>query len=77
MCNWMYSGSMGWPMMYGGIMMLITWGLVTQAVNYLFRNFLPTHRTRAPGVLQERYAKGEIDIEEYRERQRHNGLDEW
>lgn len=73
MCNWMFSGGvggMGLPMMYGGIFMLATWALIIFVVIYLFRRFLPTHRPHALDVLQERYARGEIDADEYRERRK-------
>ncbi|MFA8439801.1 SHOCT domain-containing protein [Pueribacillus sp. YX66] len=61
------------PMMMGaGIMMLVFCGLVIWLVIYAIRrlspNERPNHVDSAVDILRQRYAKGEIDVEEYRER---------
>jgi putative membrane protein len=67
MCGWMFANGGGWPMMIGGgIYMLALWALVIFGAIYLFRKFAPTHQTNALSILQERFAKGEINAEEYK-----------
>jgi putative membrane protein len=71
MCSWMFSGGTGVPMMLtGGIFMLVTWVLVIFAAIYLIRKFVPTRQPHALGILQERFARGEIDANEYRQRRK-------
>ena len=74
MCNWMYSGGMGSPMVYGGIFMIVFWTLITFTIIYFIRRFTPVRQPQALVILQERFARGEIDAEEYKERR--NGLNE-
>lgn len=61
------------PMMLGGgIMMLIFWSLVIWLVIYAIRKLSPNEKSKnvdnAIDILRQRYAKGEISVEEYRER---------
>lgn len=67
------------PMMWGGwfmgpIMMVLIIGIIVFAVAYLVRHFSGGNTTQAPSldrameILNERYAKGEIDKAEYQER---------
>lgn len=67
-------GFAGWLMMT--LMMLLVWGVPVGLVVWLIRsNFNRDHATRAPQpgtdadqMLAERYARGEIDEEEFRRR---------
>ena len=75
MMGW-YHGDVGW----GGwivmtLMMLAFWALVIFAVVAIFRGLGqssgPVERTNRPSpleILQERFARGEIDAEEYEAR---------
>lgn len=62
----------GWMMFFW---MLLFFGLVVAAIVLLVRG-LPPHRwqrqggSRAREILEERFARGEIDREEYEERRR-------
>ncbi|MGY0694669.1 SHOCT domain-containing protein [Virgibacillus sp. FSP13] len=81
MCNWMFGGTfggdmfsgMGFPMMaLGGITILLFWGLVIWAVIYLIRKLTQGQTFSTDGhtlkILQERYARGEIDTQEYNDK---------
>ena len=67
----------GWGhMIFGGFMMIAFWGAIILLVVLLVRwlsgghahgSPLPGHKTPLQ-ILQERFAKGEIDKEEYEER---------
>ena len=65
-------GGLGW------LMMLIFWGFIIAGVFWLLRYFtsdrggnVPPSIVRDPmQILQERYAKGEIDTEEFEERKK-------
>jgi len=65
----MWNGGHG---LWGGLMMLLFWGLVIGLVVLAVRGF--SGRSDAPrgnsalDVLKERYARGEIDEEEYERR---------
>lgn len=72
-------GGAYWPLM--GITMILFWGLiiagVVALVRYLGRTGRPDHpggagpaagRPQAREILDERFARGEIDAEEYRQR---------
>lgn len=71
--NWGYG-----HMMFGGLMMLLFWGglilVIVLAVRWLGGS--PGPELRAPGsktpleILQERFARGEIDKQEFDERKR-------
>lgn len=73
-------GHGGWAMMLGGVLMLGIVVLVILAIVALARGLLGGHRhgrgprdaseRRAIDVLDERYARGEIDHDEYEERRR-------
>ncbi len=68
MNNW--NGFSGWGMGLGFIFMLLFWGLLILGVAALIR-LLMTSSSRGPRdkspleIVQERYARGEIDREEY------------
>lgn len=64
----------GFPMMMGGgmIMMFLFWGLIIFLIFYAIRKWSPNNRSnhsdKAIDQLRERYSRGEISAEEYRER---------
>ncbi|QEA37660.1 hypothetical protein FGL86_00290 [Pistricoccus aurantiacus] len=69
----------GWGhMFFGGLMMIVFWGgliaLVVLLVRWLSRNDTsasdPSRRPTPLEILQERYARGEIDKQEYEERKK-------
>ena len=73
MSNW------GWGhMAFGGVMMIVFWGGIILLVVLLARGIgrggyrdAPSPARQSPiEILQERFAKGEIDQKEYDERQR-------
>ena len=71
--NWGGMGGGGWVVM--AVLMLAFWALVVGGVVALFRNRRPTgsdSRTTpgpsAENVLDERFARGEIDEQEYHAR---------
>lgn len=83
MMDW-YNNGMGWnndAMGWGGwiamtLLMVTFWGLVIFAVVGIFRSTTKTTRPTAPAahgdlinILDERFARGEIDAEEYHSRQ--------
>lgn len=65
-------------MMFGGLMMLAFWVLLIVAVVLAVRWLMGTtghapgapHTSSALHILEERYARGEIDCEEFEERKR-------
>jgi len=63
-------GNFGWGMGIGWIAMLIFWGLVILGIAMLVK-YLWTSSSRMDGqekaldILNQRYARGEIDSEEY------------
>jgi putative membrane protein len=68
-------GWWGWGMGFGWISMILFWALVVFAIVAIVRWLMPqplggaSHRDRTPlEVLQERYARGEIDREEYEQK---------
>ncbi|MDE3113616.1 MAG: SHOCT domain-containing protein [Chloroflexota bacterium] len=73
-------GGMGWGwggMLFGGIFMILFWVFVVAAVVWLVtaatrRTYEPPaagpHRSSASAILDERLARGEIDLEEYKSR---------
>ena len=74
-----YSGSWGWGhMMFGGVMMFAFWGaiilLVVLAVRWMtMGDTVGRSEARRPtplDILQERFARGDIDKDEYEERRR-------
>lgn len=73
---------MGWGgTMYGGIGMLLFWGVIIVLLVLFARSYIGGVRTQAASrspnsgstaldILQERYAKGEINKEEYEQRKK-------
>lgn len=75
MNNW--NGFGGWGMGFGFIFMLLFWGLVIVGVVTLIRWLLTqsssnrSSRDKSPlEIVQERYARGEIDRDEYEQKMR-------
>ncbi len=68
----------GWGMAFGGFMMIF-WVLVLVALVVFITRWAAGGNNSAPGtpgareILDQRYARGEIDTEEYKERLK--GLD--
>ncbi|NNM47840.1 SHOCT domain-containing protein [Knoellia koreensis] len=73
----MWSNGMGWT---GWLFMAVTafafWALAVAAVVALFRGARPGNTSRGPEedhgalqILDQRFARGEIDVEEYHARQ--------
>ena len=73
----MWGGGWGWMIFFGLLMMILFWGtiilLVVLAIRWLrgsSRDFhLPSEKI-ALEILQARFARGEIDKEEYEEKRR-------
>ncbi|XKE44189.1 SHOCT domain-containing protein [Halomonas organivorans] len=73
-----YMGSYGWGhMLFGGLMMVLFWGAVIALAVLLVRGLtrgrgeaISQQRPTALDILQERYARGEIDQQEYEQRRR-------
>ena len=70
----------GWGMGLGWIFMILVWGLIILGIVALIK-WLMTQTSREQGtrnktameILQERYARGEIDREEYEQKRRDLG----
>ncbi len=67
----------GWGMGFGMVFMLLFWGLVILAIAALIRWLMTqsspgrSSRDKSPlEIVQERYARGEIDREEYEQKKR-------
>jgi len=58
----------GWAWWWMTIAMVLFWGAVAWVVVMLARRPSASARRDAQDVLDERYARGEIDAEEYRTR---------
>jgi putative membrane protein len=61
----------GWGWLWGPIVLLLWVALVATVVWFVARSARPRERSgaeRAKDVLAERYARGELTTEEYRER---------
>lgn len=64
--------------MFGGLMMLLFWGAIIALIVFAVRGF--SARSASDGkpdaaeILRERYAKGEIDDDEYERRKTKLGL---
>jgi putative membrane protein len=71
-------GSFGWGMsLSGGVFMLLFWGLIIVAIVALVKWLIGQPRQRdasrrnvALEILQERYARGEIEMEEFEQTKR-------
>ena len=77
--DWNHGMGFGWGhMLFGSLMMVLFWGgiivVVVMAVRWLSHGgSMRTEtgsRDRAMEILKERFAKGEIDAEEYEQRKR-------
>jgi len=69
----------GGHMLFGGLMMTLFWGGIILVIFLVVRwmgggsphgSTAPTSRNKALGILQERFARGEIDKDEFEERKR-------
>lgn len=77
---WHHGGNWGWGhMVFGGFMMILFWGavilVIVLAVRWLGGGSSHGAGSQLPGkraldILQERFARGEIDKEEFEERRR-------
>ena len=77
---WHYGWNWGWGhMIFGGFMMILFWGavilMIVLAVRWLGGRSSQGAGSQPPGkraldILQERFARGEIDKEEFEERRR-------
>lgn len=68
MMDWFDSGTYGMGHGFGWIFMLIFWGAIIYLISRAVTNRQPSERNhdkRALGLLKERYAKGEIDKEDF------------
>ncbi|WP_017578714.1 SHOCT domain-containing protein [Nocardiopsis valliformis] len=75
MHGWGYEGMGGWTFGFMTVGMVLLWILIILAIVALTRHLLRESRSTAPTeartpatVLSERFARGEIDTKEYRER---------
>ncbi len=68
--DWMYGYGMGWGW-FGPILMIAFWALVILGIIYLVkalaggRSLGSTKEETALDILKKRYAKGEVDAEEF------------
>ena len=63
--DWGYGMMSGWG---GGLMMLVFWAVIILLIVWLVREFSGRHArsgSHALDILKERYAKGEINKEEF------------
>ena len=71
----MWGGGFG---MAGGLMMLVFWGAIIALIVFAVRGFSAgsgsADKSDAAEILRQRYAKGEIDDEEYERRKAKLGL---
>lgn len=76
-----WHGGWGWGwghMVFGSLMMLLFWGAVVLAIVVAVKwlggsgraDGLPAGTSSALAILEERFARGEIDAEEFEERKR-------
>lgn len=78
--HWHYGWDWGWGhMIFGSLMMVLLWGGIIVAIVVAVRwlGGGPSHSATPPAahntaleILRERFARGEIDKEEFEERQR-------
>lgn len=74
MCNWMYGYGMGWGG-FGYILMIAFWALVILGIAYLVKALIgrcvdSPKKEVYLDILKKRYAKGEIDQEEFIKRKK-------
>ncbi len=73
--DWMYGYGMGWGW-FGPILMIVFWVLVIAGIVYIVKvlaggRSLPSAQGETPlDILKKRYARGEIDAEEFARRKR-------
>lgn len=73
--DWMYGYGMGWGW-FGPILMIAFWVLVIGGIVYLVKTIAggrmstSTKEETAIDILKKRYAKGEIDAEEFSKRKK-------
>ena len=78
--GWLWDSGRGWGgMMGGGVGMILFWGVIIVVIVLAVRRFggfgpgresaAPTEKTPLQ-ILQNRYARGEIDKQEYEERRK-------
>ena len=75
---WQYGDGTGWWMLlWGGLMMLLFWGVVivglVVAIRWLVGQGRPPQSDRALDILRQRYASGEIGKEEFEANKRDRG----
>ncbi len=78
--GWGYGWDWGWGhMLGGGLMMILFWGGIILVIVFAVRALgggsphgttPATSRNKALDILQERFARGEIDKDEFEERKR-------
>jgi putative membrane protein len=77
--DWRGGWGWGWGhMVFGSLMMLLFWGAVVLAIVFVVRWLgmaghrpeTPAPENRALAILEERFARGEIDVNEFEERKR-------
>ncbi len=76
---WHYGGDWGWGhMIFGSVMMLLFWGVIIVGIVIVVRWLAggvsqqsgSSSQKRSLEILEERFARGEIDKEEFEERKR-------
>ncbi|HZP94866.1 MAG TPA: SHOCT domain-containing protein [Candidatus Limnocylindria bacterium] len=68
----MFGTGMGWAFGVGSLAMILFWVFVVAGIAWLVLTLgrVPQRDDRAASILAERYARGEIDTEEYSARSR-------
>jgi putative membrane protein len=76
MTGWGMGFGAGWGMGFGGPFMILTWALVIAAIIVLVKWLADRSTGGSAGdkppleILRERYARGEIDRQEYEQKKR-------
>jgi putative membrane protein len=65
-----HDGAGGWGWLAMALAMLLVWATVAALLVAAARSWWPRPRTSARDVLDERFARGEIDADEYQARRR-------
>ena len=65
-------GNFGWGFGFGWIFMILVWGLAIVGIIAVFKwlSGSSTQQMSAREIVQQRYARGEIDQQEYQEKMR-------